>query len=117
MINSFRFLTIFLTALFVSGCQTASPVHSSTEAREDATGALSAVAGAISGKPLSQEDLRHLEKQIQTDEEAQTAVRAITESVGGKAAAVKYCPVNGERYAPQFEVCPVHHVPLKIVDQ
>ena len=65
------------------------PVQSQEETGEDVTEALSAVAGALSGKSLSEDDIRNLEKQIRTDEQAQSAIQAITESVGGKTTIVK----------------------------
>ncbi len=111
----FRGSVTFFIVLFLAGCQTASPVQSRQETGKDVQEALSAVAGALSGRPLSEEELHDLEKQIRTDEEAQTAIQVITESVGGTPA-VKYCPVTGRRYAPHLEVCPEHGVELKEVD-
>ena len=93
-----------------------SPVQSREETGKDVTEALSAVAGALSGKVLDKDDLRNLEKQIRTDEDAQTAIQAITESVGGKVPIVKYCPITGRRYAAHMEYCPEHNVKLKIVE-
>ena len=93
-----------------------SPVQSQEETEEDVQEALSAVAGALSGKPLDEDDLRNLEKQIRTDEEAQTAIQAITGSVGGKVPVVKYCPITGKRYAAHMEYCPEHNVKLEIVE-
>ncbi len=101
--------------LFLSGCQTATSAKSQNETNEDVSEALSAVAGALSGKQLSKEEIQNLEEQIRTDEEAQTAIKAITDSVG-KTSAVKYCPVTGRRYAVHLEVCPEHQVQLEIVD-
>ncbi|HQP11008.1 MAG TPA: hypothetical protein PKV41_06465 [Candidatus Omnitrophota bacterium] len=111
-----RFMVFFCVVLILSGCRTIAPVgQGRNETSQEAQEALSAVAGAISGKPLSDEDLRNLEKQIREDEEAQTAVQAITQSVGGKAPVVKYCPIDGKRYAPHMEICPEHQVPLETV--
>lgn len=110
------FIFIFCSVL-LSGCQTMAPVQHKTESREDVQEALSVVAGALSGKKLSEEELRDLVKQIRTDEDAQSAIQAITESVGGQAPVAKYCPVTGRRYAPHLEVCPEHNVELKTVDQ
>ena len=87
----------------------------SKEKSENIDEILSAVAGALSGKQLSEEELRNLEKQIQTDEEAQSAIQVITDSVGGKAPQVKYCPVTGRRYASHLEICPEHQVQLEVV--
>jgi len=106
-------VTIFVI-FFLSGCQTASSVQNQGETREDVQEALSAVTGAISGKSLSKEELRNLEKQIRADKDAQTAVRAITGSVGGTST-VKYCPVTGRRYAAHLKICPEHGVELREV--
>ena len=92
-----------------------SPVQNQEETGKDVKEALSAVAGALSGKLLDEDDLRALEKQIRTDEDAQTAIQAITESVGGKVPVVKYCPITGRRYAAHMEYCPEHNVKLEIV--
>jgi hypothetical protein len=108
-------MTLFII-LSLSGCHTTSPIQGRKETREDVKDALSAVAGALGGKPLDEKALRNLEKQVRTDEDAQTAIRAITESVGGKTPAVKYCPVTGRRYAPHLEICPEHGVELKTLD-
>jgi len=99
----------------LTGCQTTPKVASSTETREDLEEVFSTVAGALSGKKLNEEEIRNLEEQIKTDEEAQSAIQSITDSVGGIAPVVKYCPVTGKRYAAHFESCPQHHVPLEIV--
>ena len=109
-------LMVFFIVLFLSGCKTMGPVQSQEETGEDVTEALSAVAGALSGKSLSEDDIRNLEKQIRTDEQAQSAIQAITESVGGKTPIVKYCPVTGKRYAVHMEYCPEHNVKLEIVE-
>ncbi len=112
----FNALAVLFIVFFFSGCKTLSPAKSDAETRKEAREALSVVAGAISGKTLSDEDLRNLEKQIREDEGAQSAIQAITESVGGKAAVVKYCPVTGKRYAPHMEICPEHHILLEVVN-
>ncbi len=109
-----RMLSIFAGVFFLAGCQTAAPIKTEEETSDDVESALSAVAGALGGKELDQEDLKRLEKQIRTDEDAQSAIQVITESVGGDAQ-VKYCPITGKRYAPHLEMCPEHAVLLEIV--
>jgi len=111
-----RGLAVFFVIVFLSGCKTVPPAQSQQETGEEAREVLSAVAGALSGKPLDEDDLRNLEKQIRTDEEAQTAIQAITESVGGKVPVVKYCPITGKRYSADMEYCPEHNVKLEIVE-
>ncbi|MCK5180718.1 MAG: hypothetical protein KAR32_14395 [Candidatus Omnitrophica bacterium] len=116
MMFTIKGLTVFIIMILLSGCRTAPSVQGEGETGQDVQEALSAVAGALSGKKLSEEDLKNLEKQIRTDEEAQTAIQAITGSVGGQAPVVKYCPITGERYAAHMEYCPEHNVKLEIVE-
>ncbi len=111
----FQYLLVASLAFFLFGCQTTYQVQDSKGDEENISEILSAVSGALSGKQLSAEELRNLEKQIRTDEDAQTAVQAITDSIGGKALQVKYCPVTGKRYASHLEICPEHQVSLEIV--
>jgi len=111
----FKYLLVTSLTLFLFGCQTTLQGQNSREDTEDVREVLSAIVGALSGRPLSEEELHNLEKQIQSDEEAQSAIQAITDSVSGKATHVKYCPVTGRRYASHFEVCPEHQVKLEIV--
>lgn len=113
MIFKYSFVTLLI--LFLLGCQTTIQVQHSKENTEDVGEVLSAVAGALSGKILSEEEIRNLEKQIRTDKEAQSAIQVITDSVGGKTPQVKYCPVTGKRYAPHIEICPQHQIKLEVV--
>ena len=77
---------------------------------------ISAVAGGLSGRPLTDEEARRLEAQIRKDPQAQEAVAKIAASMS-EAPKAKYCPVGGEHYAPNVEICPVHHVKLKTVGE
>ena len=104
-------ILLFVISVFLSGCATSESVKANKEAQS----ALSSVAGAMSGRQLSDQEIRDLEKQIRTDKEAQTAIQAIAESLGLTAPLVKYCPVTGRRWAPHFDKCPEHHVPLEMV--
>lgn len=113
----FGILVVYFASAFFSGCQTtASPIQAQKESRQEVQDAMTAVAGALSGKQLTKEELRNLEKQLKTDTEARSAVEVITGSVGGKSPSVKYCPVCGKRYAPHLDLCPDHHVKLKTVE-
>jgi len=110
-----KYLLVASLTLFLFGCQTASQVQNSKKDTEDVEEILSAVVGALSGKSMSERDLNTLKKQIRSDEEAQSAIQAIADSVGRKATHVKYCPVTGKRYASQLEICPEHQVKLEDV--
>jgi len=112
----FPAIVFVLAVLIQGGCRMTAPMKHGSESHEDVQEALTAVAGALSGRELSEKEKRNLEEQIRTDKDAQSAVQAISGAVSGKDVKVKYCPVGGERYAPHLKTCPVHHVPLEMVD-
>lgn len=72
--------------------------------------------GAVSGQDVTEQDLKNLAQQVQKDKEAQSAVESISGAFDPSRPKIKYCPVCGKRYRFTFEECPVHHVPLKILD-
>ena len=78
--------------------------------------AIGIIAGTLSGQSMSEKQVDDLVHQLRTDEQAQTAVQSIADSFSNEKVKVKYCPVCGERYAPRFMQCPVHHVDLKFVE-
>jgi len=117
MIKFSSWLMVIAFIVVLSGCQTTSKVQAPQESSAEVHEALSTVAGALSGKSLTKEELKELETQIRNDEEAQSAVRAITDTVGGKTPAVKYCPITGKRYAAHIEICPEHQVQLEKVGE
>ena len=90
---------------------------SQEETRKEVEAALKSVAEAISGNDLSEEDLKVLSKQLREDEDAQSAVEAITDAMSNAVRKVKYCPVDGKRYSPNLETCPDHGMPLKWVEE
>ena len=79
--------------------------------------ALRLIANGMVKKDLTDEESRRLSQQIQKDPRAQSAVSAITNSMGGTAAPAKYCPVDGTRFSSRLKICPEHHVELKSVDE
>ncbi len=95
--------------LTAGGCQTLSAKRGSAV---EARAAMTSVAGGLAGRPLTPQETRELEQQIKTDPEARSAIRKIAASMG-EAPKAKYCPVGGEHYAPNLEICPVHNVKLK----
>ena len=106
----FRSRCLFLSLAFIfglSGC-----AAKKAQNTEEMGTALESVAGALVGKELTPEEVKKLKKEIQTDPEARDAVQKITDSLQNPAA-VKYCPVDGQRYAPHLKLCPVHKVELK----
>ncbi len=108
----------YLCLLFVFccfGCKTVTP-RSETETNSEVKKAIGLVAGALSGQSMSDDEVDVLVGQLRTDEQAQTAVQSITDSFKPENVQVKYCPIDGERYAPRIIQCPIHHVDLRFVD-
>jgi len=85
--------------------------------RQEALEALHSMTEAVSGKDVSQQDMVDLARDIDQNEEAATAVKAITDSLQGEGISYKYCPICGKRYHPKFTYCPLHHVLLKDVEE
>ena len=111
-----RLLSLLVGILFLTGCQTMSQPKSENESRKDVKEALGTIAEAISGKELSEKELKNLSKDLRTNKEAQSAIQSITNSMNKKSAIIKYCPLTGRRYAPRVMICPEHNVELKILE-
>ncbi len=103
------------TTVLRDGAQPGTEGSLRRESAAETVSALKSVTQAVSGRELSDQDLRELNRQLQQDPETESAVRVITETMQG-GQKLKYCPVCGKRYHPKFEVCPVHQVPLKEVE-
>ena len=119
----FRFSLFYcFCVVFFAGCTTTRSEHpsvgksSSSEGQQDEISALQSVAGAISGKPVTQEEMKNLAQDLRKDKNAQSAVRAITDSMNPSKNVVKYCPVDGARFSAKFTTCPIHGVVLKEVE-
>lgn len=107
--NFVAWCLLVCVGLTSGGCQTLSVRRSSVvEARE----AMTSIAGGLAGRPLTPQEARELEQRIRNDPEAQSAIRKIAASMS-EAPRSRYCPVDGARYAPNLEICPVHNVELK----
>lgn len=87
------------------------------ESREEVQSALKAVAGSLAEKEIGDKDLKTLQQQIEQDPEAQQVVESLTEGLREAPIRVKYCPWDGERYAPHLELCPIHGEPLRWVEE
>ncbi len=119
----FRFCGILIVGLlFLSpGCASVFPRDQargtpSAGSREEALAAASAVLGAMSGQEVTEKDLKDFAQQVQKDKEAQSAVESIANTFDPGRPKIKYCPVCGKRYRFSMEECPVHHVPLKVLE-
>ena len=107
---------LFCLILFLSGCQTVPKNVEKNETNKDVQTALETIAGAVSQKDLTEEEIKNFEKQLRKDEEAQSAVRVISDSMTGKNIRIKYCPIGGKRYDPKIEECPIHKVKLEYIE-
>ena len=114
MIRHICFVWIFV-CLLVAGCRTAPDKKTmpSKESDKDVASAISNVADALAGQPLTDEQKRKLTKDIQKDKEAQSALRSIADAMDIKQVTIKYCPVDGQRFSADLQICPMHKVKLK----
>jgi NADH pyrophosphatase NudC (nudix superfamily) len=114
--------SLVLGLLFLSlGCVSTSPRAQTSEisrgeSREESLSAATAVLEAVSGQDVTEKDLKNLAQQMQKNPEAQSAVESISNAFDPSRPKIKYCPVCGKRYRFTFEECPIHHVPLKILE-
>jgi len=108
-------LFFFGVLFLLMGCQTVGVPKPGQETSHDAAEALQAVAGALGGKNVSEADLKALNKQIQSDPQARSAVEAISGSYEEKKK-MKYCPETGERFAVHLEYCPGSQTKLEWVE-
>lgn len=112
-------VVIISTVSFITGCATVLPPSSSQKQspdQEESVSALRSVGEAVSGRSLSEEELRDVARQIQSDPQARDAVETITENLTGAKRKVKYCPVCGKRFSPHLTICPEHQVELKEIE-
>ena len=114
--REFRIIVLIVLLSGTVGCQTIPKAEQKGESSQDVEQALESIAGAVSQKDLSEEEIKNFKKQLRSDPEAQSAVKAISNSMSGKNIRVKYCPVCGRRYDPKIEKCPIHGVELKLIE-
>jgi hypothetical protein len=112
-----RFARWILWVALLSSCQSARmPAKSLDESAEDVQRAVGAVAGALGGKAMSEEEVKRLAHDLRTDENAKTAVKSITAAMDPQQPGrVKYSPATGKRYAPHLEYDPETGVKLEYV--
>jgi len=113
-----RIRLCWLVCLLVGGCATLKqPAVTAQRDTSESISALQSISEAVSGQEISSQQLRELSRQIQEDEEAGRAVRAISGTLDGSSPKVKYCPICGKRFSPKMKVCPIHQVELKEVEE
>ena len=109
---------VFLS-LLLAGCASAgkSARPASVESQKEAISAMEKVLGNVSGEKIDEKKLRELNREIQKDPEAKSAVQTIANTLSGQGQIIKYCPVDGQRYGAKFAECPEHKVTLKILNE
>jgi len=96
---------LILTVFFFCGCQTIKAKKGQLEYLDESQDSIGSIAEAITGKPLTEEEKKNLEKQLTEDPEAISAVESIANSVA-QPVRMKYSPVTGKRYAGHLEIDP-----------
>jgi hypothetical protein len=118
-----NFFAFFIVILILAGCRKTSPniqdenfiTHRSTN-KEDAS-AMTAVAGYWAGRKFNPQELEAISKQIQKDQEAQSALQKVGSTFSGRLSRVRYCPVDGKHFSARLEICPEHTVKLKELEE
>jgi hypothetical protein len=98
----------------LAGCQTTHPKNGQDrQTTQETLDAVGSVTGALTGKELSEEEKRKMVRDLKNDKEAQSAMRSISGALDVKQTGIKYCPIDGQRFSADMEICPVHKVKLK----
>lgn len=99
----------------LTGCKTVT-VRGENESTQEVKDAIGLVAEALRGQSMSDEEVDVFVDQLRKDEQAQSAVQSIADSMSPDNVRVKYCPVDGARFSPELLQCPQHHVDLIFVE-
>lgn len=110
------FLFIFCAVYCFNGCKTIHEPKAQPQAQEEMESALSSIAGSVAGQPVSKEELKNLGRQLRSDPEAKAAVENITNTLTMPSSGIKYCPEDGKRFSERLEMCPEHHILLKVLE-
>ncbi len=100
-----------MTLVLFVGCQT--PTKNNTSPHD--ISAITTMTTGLTGQSISEDDMRKVAKQMQTDPEAKSAIAAIGGSFTQQPDDVKYCPVDGTRYSGNLTKCPKCGAVLKPV--
>lgn len=111
-----RLPIVVACVVLLTGCQTVRKVERQREYLEETEVAVGAIAEAVTGQELSEEEKERLQQQIRNDPEARSAVQAIADS-HTKPLRMKYSPATGKRYAGHLEVDPETGVKLLWLDE
>jgi hypothetical protein len=102
--------SLLAMTLGICGCQTPKP-----KPQSETVSALTSVTQGLTNKPVTEEQLKDIARQVANDPQAQSALKSIDTAFTAEHT-VKYCPENGERFSPDMEWCPDHKVKLEWVD-
>lgn len=105
-----------IVVFFLTGCQTIKAKKGQLEYLEQSQESIGSITEAVTGKPLTEEEKKNLEKQLTEDPEAISAVESIANTVA-QPARIKYSPVTGKRYAGHLEVDPETGAKLLWLDE
>lgn len=109
-----RLLICVLCLCVLAGCQTAKPKPK--DSMSDVISAFGTVTEGLTNQSISQKDLKNLSVQVQKDPKAKSAVQSINQALNVQQTGIKYCPTDGQRFDSSVDMCPVHHVKLKVVE-
>lgn len=107
---------IVVSIFFFSGCQTIKAKKGQIEYLNESQEAIGSIAEAVTGKPLTEQEKKNLEKQLTQDPEAISAVESIANSVS-QPVRMKYSPITGKRYAGHLQVDPETGAKLLWLDE
>jgi len=111
LLRSLRSVAMMAICIILAGCQTARPTD--RETTQETLDAVGQVAGALSGKELTEAEKRRIVQDLKNDKEAQSAMKSISGALEVRQIGIKYCPVDGKRFGIEVEECPVHKIKLK----
>ena len=113
-----RKISISIMFVFLwAGCSTTPRGNAARIQTREASSALRALAGSLSGKNLSEKETRELATKMNKDDQTRSAVRSLQTTMSGRHPTAKYCPIDGKHFSYRVEVCPEHNVPLKEVEE
>ncbi|MBP9855013.1 MAG: hypothetical protein KBD53_09125 [Candidatus Omnitrophica bacterium] len=116
MKKRYLYLSVVPVIFFLTGCHTIKSKKDQVEYLHESQEALGSIAEAVTGKPLTEQEKKNLEKQLREDPEAIAAVESIANSVT-KPPRLKYSPVTGKRYAGNLEIDPETGAKLLWLDE
>jgi hypothetical protein len=102
-----------IICIFFTGCQTTHPKTPAGESTQEQLDAVGSVTGALTGKELTDAEKRKMLRDLKSDKEAQSAMKSISGALEVRQTGIKFCPVDGQRFSSDVDLCPTHHVKLK----